>query len=58
MDNNYFKSVIDADEAPVVICDLSHTVVYMNPTAVKRYEKTRRRGADRQVADGLPQCRL
>jgi len=39
MDNNYFKSVIDADEAPVVICDLSHTVVYMNPTAVKRYEK-------------------
>ncbi len=33
----FFKSVIDADTAPVVICDLSHTVVYMNPAAVARY---------------------
>ena len=39
MGNNFFKSVIDADDAPVVICDLEHTIVYMNPTAVKRYEK-------------------
>ena len=39
MENNFFKSVIDADDAPVVICDLEHTIVYMNPTAVKRYEK-------------------
>ena len=44
MENNFFKSVIDADDAPVVICDLEHTIVYMNPTAVKRYEK--RGGAD------------
>ena len=33
----FFKSVIDADTAPVVICDLEHTVVYMNPAAVLRY---------------------
>ena len=39
MENNFFKSVIDADDAPVVICDLEHTIVYMNPTAVKRYKK-------------------
>ena len=39
MENNFFKSVIDADDAPVVICDLENTIVYMNPTAVKRYEK-------------------
>ena len=39
MENNFFKSVIDADDASVVICDLEHTIVYMNPTAVKRYEK-------------------
>ena len=38
MENNFFKSVIDADDAPVVICDLEHTIVYMNPTAVKRYD--------------------
>ena len=29
MENNFFKSVIDADDAPVVICDLEHTIVYM-----------------------------
>lgn len=33
------KSVIDQDPAAVVICDLSHTIVYMNPAAVTRYEK-------------------
>lgn len=35
--SDFLKSVIDADDAPVVICDLLHTVVYMNPAAVKRY---------------------
>jgi len=33
----FFKSVIDQDAAPVVICDLDHTVVYMNPAAVAYY---------------------
>lgn len=53
MGNNYFKSVIDADEAPVVICDLSHTVVYMNPAAVKRYEK---RGGAALIGRSLMGC--
>ncbi|MBQ7045671.1 MAG: PAS domain-containing protein [Clostridia bacterium] len=35
--NLFFKSVIDSDSAPVVICDLEHIVRYMNPAAVKRY---------------------
>lgn len=35
----YFKSIVDQDHAPVVICDLSHTVIYMNPAAIARYEK-------------------
>ena len=26
-----FKSVLDADRAAVVICDLEHTIIYMNP---------------------------
>ena len=34
-----FRSVLDQDPAPVVLCDLSHTILYMNPVAVKRYEK-------------------
>lgn len=35
--NDLFKSVLEQDEAPVVICDTEHTVVYMNPAAIKRY---------------------
>lgn len=31
------KSVLDQDKAPVVICDLAHTVVYMNPASIARY---------------------
>ena len=37
--SNYFKSIIDQDRCAVVICDLAHTIIYMNPTAVTRYEK-------------------
>ena len=33
----FLKSVLDADMAPVVICDLEHTVVYMNPASIARY---------------------
>ena len=35
--NSFFKSVIDSDKAPVVICDLEHIVVYMNPASVTQY---------------------
>lgn len=35
----FFKSVLDRDRAPVVICDLTHTIIYMNPAAVERYKK-------------------
>lgn len=37
--NEMFKSVLEADRAAVVICNLEHTIVYMNPVAIKRYEK-------------------
>ena len=36
--SKFFKSVIVSDETAVVICDLEHTVVYMNPAAIKRYK--------------------
>lgn len=40
MDNNLlFKSVLEQDKAPIVLCDLAHTICYMNPAAVKNYEK-------------------
>lgn len=39
MITKYFKSIIDADNQPVVICNLENEIIYMNPVAVKRYEK-------------------
>lgn len=32
--STYFKSIIDQDRYPVVICDLKHTILYMNPAMV------------------------
>ena len=34
-----YKSVLEADRAAVVICDLEHKIIYMNPAAISRYEK-------------------
>lgn len=34
-----FKSVMDQDPAPVVICDLESRVRYMNPAAIRRYHR-------------------
>lgn len=35
----YFKSIIDQDRCAVVICNLQHEIIYMNPSAVSRYVK-------------------
>ena len=32
-----YKSVLEQDRAPVVLCGLDHTVLYMNPVAIARY---------------------
>lgn len=37
--NMVYKSVLEADRAAVVICDLEHIIIYMNPAAIGRYEK-------------------
>ncbi len=36
---NLFKSVIETDRSAVVICDVNHTIVYMNKVATQRYHK-------------------
>ncbi len=33
----FFKSILDEDKSPVVICSLDHTIIYMNPSAIERY---------------------
>ena len=35
--NSFFRSVLEQDTAPIVLCDLEHTILYLNPAAAKRY---------------------
>ena len=51
--NEVYKSVLDADRAAVVICDLDHTIIYMNPVAKNRYEKW---GGENLVGQSLLDC--
>lgn len=37
--SQYFKSIVDQERAAVVICNLEHEIIYMNPAAVARYAK-------------------
>ena len=39
MINKLFKSILEQDTAPVVICDMDDIIVYKNPSAIKRYHK-------------------
>ena len=32
--STYFKSILEQDRAAVVICNLQHEIIYMNPAAV------------------------
>ena len=47
------RSVLEADRAPVVVCDLDHTIVYMNPVAIERYAK---RGGKDLIGRSLLNC--
>lgn len=49
----FFKSIIDTDIMPVVICDLTHTVIYMNPAAAENYSK---RGGYSLIGKSLLDC--
>lgn len=49
----YFKSIVDSDIAPVVICNVDHTIIYMNPAAAERYAK---RGGYELIGKSLLNC--
>lgn len=48
-----FKSIIDQDRCAVVICNLQHEIVYMNPSAIIRYGK---RGGAELIGKSLLDC--
>lgn len=35
----FFKSILEQDKAPIVVCDIQSTVVYMNKAAIARYKR-------------------
>ena len=49
----FFKSVIDQDLAPIVLRDLNHTILYMNPAAIRNYAK---RGGAKLIGQSLLAC--
>ncbi|MCQ2448666.1 MAG: PAS domain-containing protein [Clostridia bacterium] len=49
----FFKSVLEQDRAPIVLCDLAHTIIYMNPAAVRQYAK---RGGAALMGQNLMNC--
>lgn len=49
----FYKSVLEQDEAAVVLCDLNHIIVYMNPAAACRYAKS---GGYELVGKSLMEC--
>ena len=49
----FFKSVLDQDRAPVVLCDLEHTIIYMNKAAIERYAKN---GGEALLGGSLLNC--
>lgn len=36
--NAYFKSIVDQERDSIVICNLEHTILYMNPAAIADYK--------------------
>jgi len=48
-----FKSIVDQDRMPVVICDSMHIIVYMNPAAAEHYNN---RGGDKLIGLHIFDC--
>ncbi|MCD7807490.1 MAG: PAS domain-containing protein [Lachnospiraceae bacterium] len=51
--NEFLEAVVEADDQPVVICDTEHIIVYMNPTAIRRYEKW---GGEKLIGRSIFDC--
>ncbi len=51
--SQFFKSITDQNPCPVVICNVEHEIIYMNPAAVVRYAK---RGGAALVGQSILVC--
>ncbi len=51
--SHFFKGIVDADDKAIVVCDLNHTIVYMNPAAVEQYKN---RGGEKLIGKCIFDC--
>lgn len=49
----YLFSMAQEDHCAIVLCNLEHEIIYMNPAAIKRYAKY---GGDRLLGKSLLDC--
>lgn len=49
----YFRSMAEEDLCAIVICNIKHEIIYMNPTAKERYKKW---GGEALLGQNLLNC--
>ena len=49
----FYKSIVDQDRSSIVISNLKHEIIYMNPAAVSSYAK---RGGDKLIGRNVLDC--
>ena len=49
----FFKSMAQQDLSAIVLCDLEHKIIYMNPAACQRYARF---GGEKLLGRNLLQC--
>ena len=50
---SFYRSIIDQDRSAVVICNLEHKIIYMNPSAIQSYENN---GGDKLIGTSILEC--
>ena len=50
---SFYKSIVDQECSPIVICNLEHQIIYMNPNAVENYVN---RGGDKLLGKNIFNC--
>lgn len=49
----FYKSIIEQDKCSIVICNLEHEIIYMNPAAIEHYAG---RGGKNLIGKNLLDC--
>lgn len=50
---SFYKSIVDQDRSSIVICNLEHEIIYMNPAAINNYAI---RGGEKLIGRSLLEC--